>query len=154
MTLIKFNPVRDLLDVEREFSKLFNDFENRFGISRSEESDEAFDNAVWSPLSDIYEDNDNFKLKLDLPGVKKEDVKISFEDGRLTISGERKQEKEAENYKYHRVERTFGNFYRAFNLPKKIKAENISAEFQDGQLTVNIPKEEEAKPKAIDIKVK
>ena len=154
MTLIKFNPVRDLLDVEREFSKLFNDFENRFGISRSEESDEAFDNAVWSPLSDIYEDNDNFKLKLDLPGVKKEDVKISFEDGRLTISGERKQEKEAENYKYHRVERTFGNFYRAFNLPKKIKVENISAEFQDGQLTVNIPKEEEAKPKAIDIKVK
>jgi len=92
MTLVKFNPVRDLIDFEREFNKMFNSLENRFGISKSKDVDAEYENAVWMPLTDIYENKDNFSLKIDLPGIKKEDVKISFTNGKLNISGERIQE--------------------------------------------------------------
>ena len=91
--------------------------------------------------------------ELDLPGVSKEDVKISFSDGQLNISGERKQEKENKDSKYHRVERTYGKYFRSFTLPKQIKEDKIDAEFKDGQLTITVPKAEEIKPKEIPIKV-
>ena len=149
MALVKWNPEKELLDIEREFKKMF----NRFGIGTTEAESE-YENAVWSPLTDISEDKDNYVLTLDLPGVKKSDVKISFVDGVLSISGERKQEKETKESKYHRVERAFGRYYRSFTLPAKIKADDITAEFTDGQLTITVPKAEEAKPKEIDIKVK
>lgn len=152
MALVKFNPMRDLLNFEREVSRIINNFERTFenGSSLPEE----FENAVWSPLSDIYEDKDNFKIKLDLPGMKKEDVKINMENNMLSISGERKQEKETDNSKYHRVERVYGKFYRSFTLPEFIEHEKIDAEFKDGQLTVTIPKSEKAKPKQLEIKIK
>ena len=153
MTLVKFNPMRDLVDVEREFSKMFNSLENRFGISRNK-AEEEYENAVWMPLTDIFEDKEKFTLKLDLPGIKKEDVKISFIDGKLSISGERVQESEHKDSKCHRIERSFGKYYRSFNLPENIETDKINAEFKDGQLTVSIPKAEEAKPKEIEIKVK
>ena len=153
MTLVKFNPMRDLVDVEREFGKMFNALENRFGISRSKVNEE-YENAVWMPLTDIYEDKDSFTLKLDLPGIKKEDVKISFVDGKLSISGERVQENESKDAKCHRIERSYGKYYRSFNLPENIVSDKINAEFKDGQLTIGIPKAEEAKPKEIEIKVK
>jgi HSP20 family protein len=104
-------------------------------------------------MTDIYEDNDNYRLKADLPGIKKEDVKISFSDGKLSISGEREQEQESKETKCHRVERTYGKYYRSFTLPKEIKEDKIKADFKDGQLTVTIPKAEEVKPKEIAIKV-
>lgn len=151
MSIVRFNPLRELLDVEREFNKLFSTFNNRFGVDKT--SDVNYDNAVWSPFTDIYEDNDNFKLKVDLPGLNKEDVKITYQDGSLAISGERKQDKETSNSKYHRVERMYGKFYRTFALPQKIKHDNIEAEFANGQLTIVIPKAEEAKPKQLEIKV-
>jgi HSP20 family protein len=154
MTLVKFNPMRDLVDFEREFSKMFNVFENRFGISRSKDEDNEYENAVWMPLTDIYEDKDKYTLKLDLPGIKKDDVKISFVDGRLSISGERNQESEHKDSKCHRIERSFGRYYRSFNLPEHVQSEKINAEFKDGQLTISVPKAEEAKPKEIEIKVK
>lgn len=149
MALVKWNPEKELLDIEREFKKMF----NRFGIG-TQEAESEYENAVWSPLTDISEDKDNYTLTLDLPGVKKSDVKISFVDGVLSISGERKQEKETKESKYHRVERAFGRYYRSFTLPAKIKADDINAEFTDGQLTITVPKAEEAKPKEIEIKVK
>jgi HSP20 family protein len=153
MTLVKFNPMRDLVDIEREFNRMFNSFENKFGISRSKEDNE-YDNAVWMPLTDIYEDKEKYSLKLDLPGIKKEDVKISFVDGKLSISGERNVESEHKDSKCHRIERSFGRYYRSFNLPEHIQQEKIIAEFNDGQLTITVPKAEEAKPKEIEIKVK
>ncbi len=152
MALVRFNPVRDLLDVEREFNRMFRTFENRFGVSKGEDEN-GYENAVWMPLTDIYEDKNNYTLKADLPGMKKDDVKISYTDGQLTISGERVQEKESKDAKCHRVERTYGKLYRSFNLPKEIKADEIKAEFKDGQLSITIPKAEEVKPKEIDIKV-
>ncbi|MBT8383129.1 MAG: Hsp20/alpha crystallin family protein [Ignavibacteriaceae bacterium] len=153
MALVRFNPVRDLLDVEKEFNRMYRSFENRFGVSKNEDSENGYENAVWMPLTDIYENKDNYTIKADLPGMKKDEVKISFTDGKLSISGERTNEKETKDSKCHRVERTYGKLYRSFNLPKEIKADEIKAEFKDGQLTITIPKAEEVKPKEIDIKV-
>jgi len=153
MTLVKFNPVRDLLNVEREFNRMFNSLGSRFGITHQGDIDEEYDNAVWMPLTDISEDNDNFYLKADLPGIKKEDVKISYTDGAISISGERSQEKETKEKKFYRIERSYGKYYRSFNVPTEIKEDKIKAEFKDGQLTITIPKADEVKPKEIDIKV-
>lgn len=153
MTLVKWNPTRELLNAEREFSKLFDNFTNRFGVSRSD-GDEEYENAVWMPLTDISESDDHYELNIDLPGIAKEDVKISYSNNELTISGERKQEKESKGSKHHRIERSFGKYYRSFTLPEKIKDDQIDASFKDGQLRIIIPKADEIKPKQIDIKVK
>jgi HSP20 family protein len=153
MAIIRFNPVRDLLNVEREFNRMYRSFENRFGVSKGEDSENGYENAVWMPLTDIYEDKDGFKIEADLPGMKKDDVKISIKEGKLSISGERNQEQETKDAKCHRVERTYGKLYRSFNLPKEIKEDKIKAEFKDGQLTITIPKADEIKPKEIDITV-
>ncbi|PJA96706.1 MAG: heat-shock protein [Ignavibacteriales bacterium CG_4_9_14_3_um_filter_34_10] len=153
MTLVRFNPMNELFEVEKQFSRMFSDFEKRFGFKNGFEPESESENAVWSPLTDIYEDNDNFKLKLDLPGIAKDEVKITFSNNQISISGERKQEPESENHKYHRVERSYGKFYRSFDLPKEVDQEKISADFKNGQLTVNIPKLELAKPRQIEVKV-
>lgn len=154
MALIKWNPSRELLKIEREFNRMFNSLSNHFGFGNGDDIDGEYENAVWSPLSDIYEDKDSYVLTMDLPGIRKEDVKISYVDGQLNVSGERKQERESKNGTYHRVERNYGKYFRTFTLPKKIKEDKIDAEFKDGQLTITIPKADEAKPKEIDIKVK
>lgn len=153
MSIVRFNPVRDLLNVEREFNRLFKTFDERFGIRRVDDQENGYENAVWAPLTDIYEDKDNYIINADLPGLKKDDVKISYADGQLEISGERVQEKETKDAKWHRVERSFGKYFRSFSLPKEIKQDNIKAEFKDGQLTITIPKAEEVRPKEIEIKV-
>lgn len=150
MSLIKWNPERDLMRLDREFSRLFDFFTNRFDTR----DDREYENAVWSPFTDIAEDDNQYTLKLELPGIKKGDVKISYNNGALTVSGERKEEKEETNKKYHRIERAYGNYYRSFTLPSKIKEDNISAEFSDGILTIEVPKAEEAKPREIEINVK
>jgi HSP20 family protein len=153
MSIVRWNPTRELLNMEREFSKLFNVFGRRFGVSDSEPKDE-YENAVWMPLTDIKEDKDNYFLMLDLPGVSRGDVKVSYADGQLSISGERKQEKESKDSTFHRVERAYGRYYRSFTLPQQVREDKIEAEFKDGQLTVTVPKIEEAKPKELEIKIK
>ena len=154
MALVKWNPSRELLSIEREFNKMFNSLSNRFGFGNGDDVDKEYENAVWSPSSDIYEDKENYVLTLDLPGIKKDNVKISYVDGQLNISGERKNEKESKDGTYHRVERSYGKYFRSFSLPKEIKDDKIDAEFKDGQLTITVPKADEVKPKEIDIKIK
>ncbi len=154
MAIVRWDPSRDLANIEREFSRMFNSFNRKFGFSNSDDDVMEYENAMWTPLADISEDDDNYTVKLDLPGVKKEDVKINYENGQLSISGERKQEREKKNSKYHRVERSYGRYFRSFNLPSKIMEDKIDAEFRDGQLTILIPKSEEAKPKQIEVKIK
>lgn len=153
MSIVRWNPTRELLNMEREFSKLFNVFGKRLGTSESDSSGE-YENAVWMPLTDIKEDKDNYFVMLDLPGVSKNDVKVSYADGQLSISGERKQEKESKDSKFHRVERAYGRYYRSFTLPQQVREDKIEAEFKDGQLTVTVPKAEAAKPKELEIKIK
>ncbi len=152
MAIVKWNPAKELLNLEREFNRMFNSLSSRFGLRDFE--DEDFENAVWMPLTDIIEEDDKYILKMDLPGVDKKDVKISYSNGELQISGERKQEKESKNATYHRIERAYGKYYRSFALPEKILEDKIEAKFKDGSLTITIPKAEEAKPKEIEVKIK
>ena len=109
--------------------------------------------AEWAPTVDITEDEKNYIIKAELPDVKKEDVHVRVENGVLTITGERKAEKEEKNKKYHRVERSYGSFARSFTLPENVEAEKVSAAYKDGLLTVTVAKSEKAQPKQIEVKV-
>src|SRR6266851_1248749 len=107
-------------------------------------------NAVtrWDPFKEMED-----LVKADLPDVKKEDVKVTVESGVLTITGQRKVEKEEKDKKYHRVERSYGNSLRSFALPDGADGSKVNAEFKDGVLKVHLPKSEKVKPKAIEVKV-
>ena len=107
----------------------------------------------WTPALDIYEDNDNFIVKAELPGMKKEDIEVSMHAGSLSISGERKGESKEEDAEVCRAERYFGRFQRTVTLPAAVAAEKVKAQYKDGILTVTLPKTEEAKPKQIDVSV-
>ena len=107
----------------------------------------------WAPSVDIIEDDKEYLVKADLPEVKKEDVKVTVENGVLTITGERKFEKEEKDKKYHRIERSYGNFFRSFTLPDAADGSKVNAEFKDGVLKVHLPKSEKTKPKAVEVKV-
>ena len=109
--------------------------------------------AEWSPLVDITEDEKEYLIKAEVPEIKKEDIKLLVQDNVLTISGERKSEKEEKGKKYHRVERTFGSFMRSFTLPEDADGSKVAAEYKDGMLNVRLPKSEKAKPKSIEVKV-
>ena len=107
----------------------------------------------WAPSVDITEDEKEYLMKADLPEVKREDVKVTVEDDVLTITGERKFEKEEKGKKYHRLERSYGKFLRSFALPPGADGAKVSAEFKDGVLKVHLPKSEKAKAKPVDVKV-
>lgn len=107
----------------------------------------------WSPQVDITEDDKEYLVKADLPEIKKEDVKVTMEEDVLSISGERKAEKEEKNKKFHRVERSYGTFLRTFTLPEDTDAKKIAAEFKDGVLKVHLPKSPASKPKPVEVKV-
>ena len=108
--------------------------------------------SAWTPALDVYQNNDNVVAMIELPGMKKEDIEISLHDGMLTISGERKGETQ-QNDKAERSERFIGKFRRSITLPTRIEANNVSASYKDGILTVTLPKAEEAKPKQIQVNV-
>lgn len=109
--------------------------------------------AQWLPLVDITEDDKEYLIKAELPEVKKDEVKVTVESGVLTISGERKFEKEESNKRYHRVERSYGSFTRSFTVPDDADPAKVAAEFKDGVLAVRLAKSEKARPKSIDVKV-
>jgi len=114
---------------------------------------ETINEAEWTPLVDVTEDDKEFLIKAELPDIKKDDVKVTVENGTLRITGERKFEKEEKTKKYHRIERSYGTFERSFMLPEGAKGEAVTADFKDGVLKVHLPKGEEVKPKAHEIKV-
>jgi HSP20 family protein len=145
--LAKWNPFRELEDIQNRLS-------SRFGrTSLRGLGEESMTVSEWTPLVDLAEDDKEYLIKAELPEVKKEDVKVTVENGVLTITGERKFEKEEENKKYHRIERAYGSFMRSFTLPQDAAGDKINAEFKDGVLKVHLPKSAEAKPKSIDVKV-
>jgi HSP20 family protein len=108
--------------------------------------------SAWTPALDVYQNNDNVVAMIELPGMKKEEIEISLHDGMLTISGERKSES-AQGDRADRSERLIGKFRRSITLPTRIDANNVSASYKDGILTVTLPKAEEAKPKQIQVNV-
>ena len=147
-TLTTWNPLRELGNFENRLERFF----NLPSLSRNGET-EAMTVSQWSPLVDISEDANEYLVKAELPELKKEEVKVSVENGELTISGERKSEKEEKDRKFHRIERCYGSFLRSFTLPEAISSDKVTAEFKDGVLSVHLPKDEKAKPKTIEVKV-
>jgi len=107
----------------------------------------------WTPALDLYEDKDNLFVKVELPGMKREEIDVSLHDGSLSISGERKSEQKHEDADVYRAERFFGRFQRTVTLPTPVAADKVKAQYKDGILTITLPKTEEAKPKHIDINV-
>ncbi len=140
--LTRYEPFRDLARLQDEMTRLFDD---RFY--------KAGESVGWTPACDIYEDDEGVALRFDLAGVEPKDVDIRFENGVLTLRGERKLEKEDRRDNYHRVELAYGTFTRTFALPGTVDAEKIKAEAKNGILTVMLPKKAEAKPRAIQVKV-
>ena len=144
----RWNPIRDLEDMQRRFSTLLDIAPTGNGGEK-----ERLTVTEWSPSVDISEDDKEFLVKAELPDVKREDIKVNVENGVLTITGERKFEKEEKGKKYHRIERSYGSFTRSFTLPEAVKADKVAAEFKDGLLHVRLPKDESAKPKNIAVNV-
>lgn len=107
----------------------------------------------WTPALDVYENKDNYTVKAELPGMKKEDIEVSLHEGTLSISGERKSETKHEDAEVYRAERFFGRFQRTVALPTAVAADQVKAAYKDGVLTITLPKTEEAKPKHIDVSV-
>jgi len=143
----RWDPFKELEEMEKRLAALFG------RVPRTDGDKEAMTVAEWSPLVDIAEDEKEYVIKAELPEVRKEDVKLTIQDDVLTISGERKSEKEEKGKKYHRVERAYGSFLRSFTLPEDADGTKVSADYKDGVLKVHLPKSEKAKPKAIEVKV-
>ena len=143
MAVVRWDPARELagLEIDR-LNRMFSDFYNEsFGRS-------------WVPPVDIYEtDQHEVVLKAELPDVKREDINLTFENGVLTIKGERKFEQETKRENFQRLERRYGSFTRSFTLPNTVDASRINASFKDGVLTIRLPQREEAKPKQIAVNV-
>lgn len=109
---------------------------------------------TWTPATDIYETKEEYVFRLELPGIRKDEVKVEFDGETLNISGERKEETEVRKESYHRVERCCGSFKRSFSIPKNVDGSKITAQMKDGILELKVPKVEESKTKAIPISVK
>ena len=143
MAIVRWSPARDLAGMEIE--RLNRMFDNLYG--------EAFQRG-WVPAVDVYEAGDHeVVLKAELPDMKREDINLTFENGVLTIKGQRKFNDEAKREDYHRIERHHGSFTRSFTLPNTVDPSRISATYKDGLLTIRLPQREEAKPKQIAVKV-
>src|SRR4026207_447896 len=145
-----WNPLREMEEAQNRFNRFFSGgFPNRIGSGEIH----SLTVADWSPEVDISEDDRGYLLKADLPEMKKDDVRVTVEDGILSVSGERKSEKEDLKRKFHRVERSFGNFRRSFTLPEDADSTKVTAEFCDGVLKVHLPTTTKAKSKALEVKV-
>ena len=116
-------------------------------------TEENWSMRAWAPKCDIFETDNEIVVKIELPDVKREDIKVSLENGLLTIRGERRFEEETKRESYHRVERSYGEFRRSFTLPDFADPGKVNAEYKDGILRVTVAKREEVKPKQIDVKV-
>ena len=149
-TLITWNQLREMEEaMQNRVNRFLGGFPNRIG---SEET-HSLTVADWSPEVDISQDDHEYLVKADLPEMKKDDVRITVEDGILCVSGERKTEKENQKKKFHRIERSFGNFRRSFTLPEDADSTKVTAEFRDGVLKVHLPTTARPRSKAIQVKV-
>ena len=144
MNLVKFRKGNGLQSFDDAFDSLFKDWSGSRGVMSSHAA----------PRTEIRETNDNFYLTLEMPGVKKEDVKVNIENGVLSIKGTKNKETKTENENVLMSERYYGEFSRSFNLSKDIKTDGIDAEFKDGVLNIVLPKVEEAKPVVKEINIK
>jgi HSP20 family protein len=139
----RWNPTVAYLNRE-PFSRFFENFFN-------EAQGEEVSNRTWVPPVDIQETADGYRLQAELPGLTRDDINITLENNVLRLSGERKFERDAKKENFQRIERTYGAFTRAFALPQQVNSEGVQAAFENGVLTINVPKAEQAKPRKIEI---
>ena len=147
-TLTRWNPLQELEEFQNRILSAFNP-----ATSRRNNGQESLATAEWMPVVDIAEDDKEYLITAELPEVKKDDVRVTVENGVLTLTGERKFEKEENNKRWHRVERSYGSFARSFTLPGDSDAAKVKAEFKEGLLKVHVAKSEAARPKQIEVKV-
>jgi HSP20 family protein len=146
MAIVRWEPLREFSTLQNEMNRLFNTV-----FDAPTPGNGGSTMRRWMPAMDLVETADHFVLRADLPGLAEDDVKIEFEDGTLTVSGERKSEHEAKGEGYYRVERAFGSFSRSLTLPQGIDPEAVTASFDRGVLEISIPKPKEKKPRRIEI---
>jgi len=115
------------------------------------EATQELSNRAWSPAVDIRETDDSYLVHAELPGLTKDDIQITLENNILKLTGERRFEKDVNEEQFHRIERAYGTFTRAFSMPSRVDGDKVKANFKDGVLTITVPKLEEAKPRKIDI---
>jgi HSP20 family protein len=146
MTVVtRWNPYRELNSLQSRMNRLF---DAQFGGR-----DESLTTGAFVPPVDVYEDEQSIQLKLEVPGIAEKDLDIRVENNTLTVSGERKLEKEEKEENFHRVERRYGSFTRSFSLPTTVNTEDIKADYEQGVLKVRLAKRQEAKPKQIKVNI-
>ncbi len=145
MAIIRWDPFRDLVTMRERMNKLFEDLVT----SKGEEKDIVA--SSWAPAVDIFETDNELVLSAEVPGVDENDIEIHIEDSTLTIKGERKFEHETKEENYHRIERSYGSFFRSFSLPSYVDPDKIEAEHENGILKIRMPKKAELKPRKVKI---
>ena len=144
--LTRWDPFRELNALQNRMNRLF---EEQYGGGR----EESLTAGAFVPPVDIYEDEHSIQLKLEVPGIDEKDLDIKVENNTLTVSGERKFEKEEKEENFHRVERRYGSFTRSFTLPNTVSTDDIQADYENGMLKIRLNKRAEAKPKQIKVNV-
>ncbi len=147
-TLTRWNPVRELEEFQKRILNAFGSNSSHTGNGQ-----ESLTFAEWMPIVDISEDDKEYVITAELPDVRKDDVRVTMENGVLTITGERRFEKDEKNKKWHRVERAYGRFARIFTMPEDGDPAKVNAEFKEGLLKVRVAKSEAARPRQIEVKV-
>ena len=142
--LIRFSPATEVRSLQREIDRMFDSLLPR--------GDGDAEQAVWTPRVDLAETDQAYVIQLDVPGMTKEDLEVNYQDGSLTVSGDRRQGEKEDGASYVRVERRFGRFYRSFDLPKSVDSTKIEATYEAGVLRIEVPKAEESKPRSVQIK--
>jgi len=144
--ITRWDPFKEISSLREEIDRLFDSFFGRRSLISERES-------VFTPAVDVEETESSFIIRAEVPGMKKEDIKVTIDENGLTISGERKREKEEKGKTYHRVEISYGKFKRYIPFPKEVEPDKAKAKCKDGILEIEVPKSEKAKPKEIEIKV-
>jgi len=144
--LTRWDPFRELSTLQDRMNRLFHD---SFGDGR----EEALTTTAFAPPVDVYEDEHNVTLKIEVPGIEEKDIDVRVENNTLTVHGERKFEKDEKEENYRRVERQYGSFTRTFTLPNTVETENVSANYDKGVLKIKLAKKAEAKPKQIKVNI-
>ena len=148
MNLVKWDPFVELEDISKYLNRIFGRTP-----ARAEPSSELLTMADWMPSVDITETDTAYLINGEIPGVSKEDVKVTIEDGMITMRGERKQEKEEKDKKFHRIERSYGSFLRSFRMPDDVDESAVKTEFKDGMINVTLPKSGKSKTKLINVSI-
>ena len=145
MAIIRWDPFRDIITLREKMNRLFEDAVTARG------DDKDMISSTWTPSVDIYETENALVLTAEVPGVEENDIEIRIEDNTLSLKGERNFEKETNEENYHRIERSYGSFYRSFTIPRNVDQDKIKAEHDSGVLRITMPKKPESKPKTVKV---